>query len=122
MTDRFVEAAPVLRSADYEHSCTFYRNLLGFTIHEEGGDPPRFGIYVRNGAILFINAWDGGPAGHPGGWEAYIHVHEIADVYAEWATAGVPITRPLTDTVYGMKEFEITNPDGNVICFGESQD
>jgi len=122
VADRFVEATPVLRSSDYERSCAFYRDLLGFDIHEEGGDPPRFGIYVRDGAILFINAWDGGPPASPGGWEAYIHVREIADLHDAWREAGVPVTRALTDTVYGMQEFEITDPDGNVICFGESND
>lgn len=32
------------------------------------------------------------------------------------------IGRALTDTVYGMREFEAVDPDGNVICFGEEAD
>ena len=31
-------------------------------------------------------------------------------------------TRPVENTVYGMREFEITDPDGNVVCFGEDMD
>ena len=37
---------------------------------------------------------------------------------SEFADAGARITRPLEDAVYGMREFEVTDPDGNVLCFG----
>ena len=40
----------------------------------------------------------------------------------EFRDAGAAITRPVENTVYGMREFEITDPDGNVICFGEDMD
>ncbi len=41
---------------------------------------------------------------------------------AEFGAAGVDISKSLHDAVYGMREFGVTDPDGNVLCFGEELD
>ena len=120
----FERATPVLRSADYARSKAYYVDKLGYTVVEEGGDPARFGIFQRGKSVIFVNAWDGGPSwqskgAHPGGWEAYVHVRGLDDLAAAFAAADANITRQIELTVYGMREFEVTDPDGNVICFGE---
>lgn len=75
MTDIVLESAtPVLKTADYPTARSFYIDRLGFTIIEEGGDPPRFGIFRRGDALLFIEGWKGALSSVPGAWEAYIHV------------------------------------------------
>lgn len=116
---RFERATPVLKSADYRRSRHYYEGVLGFTVLEEGGDPPRFGIFGRGQSRLFVDSWHGGPHSVPGSWDAYIHVSGIAELAGEYGAAGADITRPPENTVYGMREFEVTDPDGNVICFGE---
>jgi catechol 2,3-dioxygenase-like lactoylglutathione lyase family enzyme len=116
---RFEEATPVLRSADYPRSRDFFVRSLGFEVIEEGGDPPRFGIFRRGGSILYVDAWNGPPSPISGGWQLYIHVVGLEEVLAEFHQAGVAVSREPETTVYGMREFEITDPDGNVICFGE---
>ena len=58
----FERATPVLMSGDYERSKAFYTETLGFRVIEEGGDPARFGIFERGGAVLFVNAWNGARA------------------------------------------------------------
>lgn len=115
----FERATPVLRSSDYPRSREFFTRQLGFEVVEEGGDPPRFGIFKHGAAILFVDAWHGGPMPAPEVWSAYIHVSALETLHAKWAQAGVSISRPVEETVYGMREFEVTDPDGNVICFGE---
>ncbi len=116
---KFQRSTPILKSADYDRSKAFYTEKLGYTVVEEGGEPPQFGIFDRDTSVLFVNAWQGGPTPVPGAWDAYIHVADVAAVQDELAAAGVEITRPLEVTVYGMREFEIQDPDGNVLCFGE---
>jgi catechol 2,3-dioxygenase-like lactoylglutathione lyase family enzyme len=116
---RFEEANPVLRSGDYPRSRAFYADHLGFEVLEEGGDPPRFGIFRRGGTVLYVDAWHGPPAISSVGWQAYIHVIGLDEIYAELQNSGIAISRALEKTVYGMREFEITDPDGNVLCFGE---
>ena len=117
-----LRATPVLKSEDYSRSRAFYVDVLGFGIAEEGGDPPRFGIFERGRSVLFVDAWHGAPQPVAGTWDAYIHVTDLEALHAEFEARGAPITRPIEDTVYGMREFEVTDPDGNVLCFGEDAD
>ena len=114
----FQRATPVLRSGDYPRSRAFYADKLGFAVVEEGGTPARFGIFARGRAVLFVDAWNGPPTPTSGGWQAYMHVDDVDAQCAAYRAAGVEITRDVSDTVYGMREFEIADPDGNVICFG----
>ena len=118
----FERSTPVLRSADYPRSRAFYEGKLGYTVAEEGGTPARFGIFKRGASVLFVNAWQGGPPQSPGGWDAYVHVVGVDALEAEFRAAQVDVIRATEDTVYGMREFEIRDPDGNVICFGEDAD
>ena len=115
----FDRSTPVLRSANYPRSRAFFADLLGFSVVEEGGEPPRFGIFKRGKAFLFIDARHGGPAPGPTAWSAYVHVAGLQALHDAYAAAGAKICRPVEETVYGMREFDVTDPDGNVICFGE---
>ena len=118
----FERATPVLKSADYPRSRDYYVERLGFKVAEEGGTPPRFGIFKRGGSVIFVDAWQGAPPPSPGGWDAYLHVANLDAVFSEYRAAGADIQREIEETVYGMREFEIRDPDGNVICFGEDMD
>ena len=110
-------ATPVLKTGDYPRAKAFYMETLGFEIIEEGGDPARFGIFKRGGAVIFVDSWHGAPAPAEG-WDAYFHTPDVDALCAELTAAGANITRALENAVYGMREFEVTDPDGNVLCFG----
>ncbi|MEM8975322.1 MAG: glyoxalase superfamily protein [Pseudomonadota bacterium] len=110
---------PVLAAADYERARAFYRDQLGYVVVEEGGDPPRFGIFRRDKSQLFVDSWNGHREPVPGLWCAYVHAVSLDELASEFESKGVRLTKPITDTVYGMREFEVTDPDGNVVCFGE---
>jgi len=115
----FDRATPVLLTDDYPRARRFYVDLLGFSVVEEGGDPPRFGIFQRDRAVIFVNGWAGGPPTPSAPcWAAYFHVGNVGDLHAALLAKNVPITRPPQDTVYGMRELEVTDPDGNLLCFG----
>ena len=118
----FERATPVLKSGDYVRSRAFFVDKLGFSIVEEGGEPPGFGIFKCGDAVIFVDAWHGAPKPVAGAWDAYVHASPLAALHDAYAAAGVTISRPVEETVYGMREFEITDPDGNVICFGEDMD
>jgi len=111
------DATAVLRVQDYARARDFYKSALGFDVIDEGGDPAQFGIFRREKAQLFINAWDG-PDMPFEGWRAYIHVENIAGLKQFLETAEIAIKAGPTVQPYGMEEIEIADPDGNVICFG----
>jgi len=115
---RLNSATPVLMSGDYERSKTFFTNTLGFAVIEEGGDPARFGIFQRDGAVIYVNAWNGSQDPTPETWDVYFHVDDLQGLAKEVAATGARISKPIHSTVYGMDEFEVTDPDGNVLCFG----
>lgn len=117
-TTRLTRSTPVLRSDDYQRAHRFYTTVLNFECVEEGGDPPRFGIFRRDQAFLFINAWNGAPPSKVGGWDAYIHVDGLDAFYRDVLERGADAKAPRV-TAYGMREIEIMDPDGNVLCFGE---
>ncbi|WP_420349101.1 VOC family protein [Pelagibius sp.] len=126
MTDQnataLTRSTPVLKTGDYPRARTFYHQTLGFRILEEGGSPARFGIFERDRAVVFVDAWHGAPPASPGGWDAYLHCEDVDALCRELAGAGARITRQPEDTTYGMREFEVTDPDGNVLCFGTDMD
>lgn len=111
-------STPVVMAADYPTSKAFYTKALGFEVTEEGGNPARFGIFQRGAAVIFVNAWHGPRTPEPEVWDAYFHVDDLAGLAAEFDQAGAPITKAIHPTPYGMDEFEVTDPDGNVLCFG----
>ncbi len=115
---KLLRATPVLKTGDYKRARNFYTDVLGFRLVEEGGDPPRFGIFDRDSATVFLDGWHGAPGPSDGGWVAYFHTGDIDALHLLLAATGTPITRPLEDTGYGMREFEVTDPDGNILCFG----
>lgn len=116
------QSTPVLGASDYERARSFYRDQLSFAVIEEGGDPPRFGIFRRGRAQIFVDSWKGARVPVPKLWSAYIHVTDLADLAREFRDAGVVLSKDIEETVYGMREFEITDPDGNIVCFGEDID
>ena len=113
---------PVLAASDYERARAFYRDQLGFAVVEEGGDPARFGIFRRDKSQLFVDSWNGPRTPIVGLWSAYIHAAQLAELAQEFESKGIKLSKPIRDTNYGMREFEVMDPDGNVICFGEDLD
>lgn len=105
-------------------------------------DLARSMAYYRKLGFAFGEPWDGFYAiGQLDGFELHLkeapqsdaerrhrrehaHLYAAAGVdgieafYAQCAANGVRITRPLTATAWGTKDFYIEDPDGNVVCFG----
>lgn len=109
---------PVLRVSDYPRARAFWRDVLGFAVMQEAGDPVTgFGIFRRDAAQVFLSAWDGPEAPYDR-WRAYFHTDDLDGIIAGLGTAGAPFKGP-TVTEYGMREVEVADPDGNVVCFGQ---
>ncbi|XWN31456.1 MAG: VOC family protein [Devosia sp.] len=110
-------ATPVFRSGDYQRARAFYTESLGFRCAEEAGNPTGFGIFIRDKARVFVEAYSGPEAPYKR-WRAYFHVDDFDAIVRELEGKGVPFSSPPTVTEYGMREVEVTDPDGNVLCFG----
>lgn len=114
----YTNATPVLRVSDYQRAKTFYVDVLGFDVIEEAGEPVTgFGIYRAGKAQLFLIAWNGPEAAYEN-WRVYLYPENLAAMVDKIKATGAAIKGP-TVTEYGMREIEVTDPDGNVLCLGE---
>ena len=109
---------PVLRVSDYPRARAFWRDALGFDVVEEAGDPVTgFGIYRSGRATVFLTAWDGPEAAYDR-WRAYFHTDDLGAVTDRLGERDIAFKGPVV-TDYRMREVEVADPDGNVVCFGQ---
>jgi catechol 2,3-dioxygenase-like lactoylglutathione lyase family enzyme len=105
---------PVLASLDLAESQRFYESRLGFAGEAYGN----YLIVRRN--RMEIHFWLADDRRYPEHTSCYIRGGEILDLYTEFAAHGVPGLSPVEDKPWGMTEFHIIDPHGNLLRFGGS--
>ena len=114
----FHSACPVLRVSDYARARRFYTDILGFDVVEEAGEPVAgFGIFRAGSAQIFLIAWNG-PEAEYHAWRVYLYPENLDAFVDTLRDAGQSFKGP-TKTEYGTREVELSDPDGNVLCFGQ---
>lgn len=120
---KLVTICPEWTVSDPLASGEFLRQALGFPIVDTWGDPPAYAIARREGATLHLRRATApeqvrGNAG-AGVWDAYVRCTGVDELASELQRRGVPLERGPEDKPYGMREFDVLDPDGYVLCFGE---
>lgn len=117
-------AIPVLEVADVARSIDWYREMLAFTASPFPDKPPySFAILDHRGTEIMLQC--GTPAVRPRErqyrWDVYLRLQgqKLCELFATLSQRGV-VTRRLERMFYGLCEFEITDPDGYVICLSEA--
>jgi catechol 2,3-dioxygenase-like lactoylglutathione lyase family enzyme len=100
---------------DMARAIDFYTIKLGFKIVFQNGVV--FTIVSRDGIEISL-ALDRSGTGSSKG-SCYLKLEGIDVLHEEFITKGVAMTHPLKTESYGMREFMITDPDGNTLNFGE---
>lgn len=115
-------AIPILPSRSVQRTCDFY-GQLGF----EGNIwvAPHFYLILNRGSleIHFFTQADLDPYKTSTG--CYIRVKNVDEIYntfneARLPTAGIPRMDRIEDKPWGMREFAIVDPDGNLIRIGQT--
>ena len=113
-------AIPILPSRSLSDTLSFYRRL-GFD-----GEIHRFGDYaiIRRGTVElhFFTHRELRPAESSA--MCYIRVSDAEGLYGAFASAelprsGIPRQDALEDKPWGMREFAIVDPDGNLLRIGQ---
>jgi len=115
-------AAPQLLVDDLPRSLDFYEKQLGFArdfVYE--------GFYAsvsRGAATLHLKcapktAADRAHRAAGQHLDAFIAVSDVEALHDELAGRGAPITQPLTDQAWQNRDFQVTDPDGYILCFSE---
>jgi catechol 2,3-dioxygenase-like lactoylglutathione lyase family enzyme len=112
---RFEAVTPRVPVRSVEEALTFYRDQLGFDLGWQWGVPVTHANVCRDSISLdLISA----PAARSGTAMAYIQVSGVDAYYAELHARGVSLG-DLGNRDYGMRDFEVVDPHGNRLAFGE---
>ena len=114
---KFESVSPIFSVADLHQSLDFYRNVLGFDVAWSWGDPPDIAAVCRDCVeITLIQRAGASPAGAS---HIYLRVSEIDAYYQSLVEAGANIIVPMGDRPYGMRDFRMTDPNGNELSIGQ---
>jgi uncharacterized glyoxalase superfamily protein PhnB len=106
-------AIPIFNVHRLRASQAYYRDILGFKLDWEDGDPPDFGSVTRGDATLFMCQ---GCQGNPGAW-IMVFTHDVDKLYEEIGRKGAIVRMPPTDMPWRLREMHVSDRDGNVIRF-----
>lgn len=123
---KMIVSCPFFLVEDVRRAAEYYRDRLGFRIigyfFEE---PPVFAMVDRDHAEIHLGLMTDSRGGSNRRWndtalDAYVRVHDVDALYVEFRTRQAQIVGPPVLRSYGMKELEVRDTDGYVICFGEN--
>jgi predicted enzyme related to lactoylglutathione lyase len=110
----------VLAVQDLQKSATFYRDVLGFEIHEMGDPGWRF--FVSGSCTIMAGECpDAIPVAGTGyhSYFAYLVVDDVDAFHARVAATPTEIVKPLRDEPWEMREFGLRTIDGHRIMIGQ---
>lgn len=118
-----IRSMPVLQVSDVKRSEAFYCDKLGFRSHGTWGEGPDFAI-VQHGRVTIAldRTRDGGPVPTNQYWAAYVYVEDADALCEQVSHAGIEIVRGPEDMPYGLRDFDIRDPDGHILAFGHDLD
>jgi uncharacterized glyoxalase superfamily protein PhnB len=122
---RMFVSCPHFLVADVRRAAEYYRDKLGFQIIGYFfEDPPVFGMVDRDGAEIHLKRTDNGRGGSNRAWagdavDCYIRCDGVDRLHEEFKNRGAEILLPPTQRIYGMKEMEVRDGEGYVLCFGQ---
>ncbi len=108
---------PILASRDVDETAAFY-GRLGFDVvgrYQDFG--PTYLVLRRDDVELhFVHSPEVDPADSAGG--CYLRLDDAQGVYDDWEPLQLPEIRPPRDTPWGMREFFLVDPSGNLLRIG----
>jgi len=117
MTVRFTDISPIFAVSDLNRGLAYYSEKLGFSVSWQWGDPPvRAGVSRDDLEIQLVADGRFAPE-HPS--YVYFLVRGVDAYYAFCSDRGAEIVMPLDDRPFGVRDFRVTDPNGNMLGFGE---
>jgi catechol 2,3-dioxygenase-like lactoylglutathione lyase family enzyme len=111
----------VIAVPDLARSADWYRDVLGFEVHDVGD--PGWRWFQRDACVILAGECPDALAPADTGdhaYFAYIEVDGIDALHAELAARGIDTIKPLCDEPWGMREFGVRTVDGHRMMFGEA--
>ncbi len=113
-------AATVFPVSNMQQSLDYYRDILGFEVTFSWGDPVSYSVLKRDENIqihLVLSEHSVMVNKHHN--SLYVFSYDIDALYAELQSKGAKIIQAIGDRDYGMRDFDVEDPDGHIIAFGQ---
>ncbi|MFB2828023.1 bleomycin resistance protein [Aeromonas jandaei] len=123
---------PELSVSDFTRSLSFYRDLLGFRVRNQRGNPDFAYLELERVQIMIEqvhqSAWITGSLNAPfgRGVNFQMELSDISAVYSRLKSAQVELFKELSETWYdigdrlsGQREFLVQDPDGYLLRFAQ---
>jgi uncharacterized glyoxalase superfamily protein PhnB len=116
------DVTPILLVRDVKASAVFFQQKLGFKIDFLHGLPPFYGAVSRDEVCLHIRYVHQPLFAEAAVQEkslicASIQVSNVQGLFKEFKARGVEFAQILTKQAWGGTDFQVRDPDGNVISF-----
>ncbi len=110
---------PGLAVADVPQAVEFYTKKLGFKLgFTWGGEPPTFaGVKLGDVQLFLAQATPPPPSDISA---AFFHVGDADELYQFHKSNNVEIAQQIGDRPYGIRDYAIRDPWGNMIVFGHN--
>lgn len=108
--------APTLEVEDVKLATDYYQEQLGFNLGFLWGEPPTYGAVNLNAASIHFA--EGQP--NPAGFWLYVHVEDVDGLFGWYQGNDVQLLDEPTTQPWGMREFNLQDPQGYHFRFGQS--
>jgi len=108
---------PNLEVRDVQATADFLAGLLGLEIETIVGEPP-FLALLRSGEVGLAVVLAENP-GVNSTTAGYLGVTDVDALHTRCQDRGIPVTTPLTDQPWGLRDFVIEIPGGHRIALGQ---
>lgn len=110
-----LRAIPILSANAIGEAVIFWSRLPSLTVDEYGDGGYAFVLHGEAEVFHLALFPDLDVTGNHAG--CYVHLPDIDQRYAEFVDAGLPASE-IRDEPWGMREFRLTDPSGNVLRIG----
>lgn len=116
------DAIPILLVRDVKACSAFFQQKLGFAIDFLHGLPPFYGSVSRDGVRLHIRyvrepLFAEMARREPSLLCGSLEVSNVQGLFEEFKVRGVQFVQPLIKQAWGGTDFQVQDPDGNVLSF-----
>ncbi len=115
-----IESAAVFVVRDLGASVAYFRDALGFDVAFSYGEPAFYAGVCRGAVTIHLQA--ASQTQRPAGAvRLYVFVASADAVHRELVGRGARIMNPPASYPYGMRDFDVADPDGNSLVFGSPE-
>ncbi len=113
-------SSPIFPVDDPLKTAEYYRDVLGFDINFKWGDPPTYIVLNRDDAVgIHLVKKEDNYTPSKNHVSLFIFTHDVDALYEEYERSGANITATIGDRDYGMRDFDVTDPNGFILSFGQ---